>query len=568
MSVPGRLHITWQNDTTLKVDTDAGLQTRLLQFGNVQTPASAAASAGKPPEARTWQGVSEAQWLMPRPNVPLQLRPADRTADAPPLRPTGGSLRVVTTNLRAGYLRKNGVPYSENAVLTEHWDLYKRPNGEEWLTITTQIEDPRYLSNVRLIAPVFKKEPNGSKWDPTPCSASGEMTFEKPGIAALMIMVVMLSAVPVAAQVDLTGTWQRVGGNDNGAAQEPVDLLGMPLSADGRAKALSYDIACPLATERQCQMYPPMYAIVGPFPLQFTMVPDPITQKLLAWKIAGWGDRDETVIWMDGRPHPSKIAPHSHGGFTTGAWEGDTLTAVTTHFKLGDIKRHRGFSSDRATMSYRFNRHGDLLTVTGILEDPVYLAEPFVLTQIFRLTTNPNSFPLTACEPIEELPRLHENPALVPHYLPGKHPALNEMTERYNIPLEAVLGGPETMYPEYRKKLKDKYVAPAPVAPGGRGGGAGRRSSFRIGFLVDDFAGLPAPAETVLRPVQRHHAHAMILRVTAGGARDDHTVAHFERLSGQRPVRRAGRRHPTLRCSAPWSRPSPSPSRARRNGDS
>ena len=115
------------------------------------------------------------------------------------------------------------------------------------------------------------------------------MQFEKPGIAAL-IVVFMLWAVPVAAQIDLTGTWQRVGGNDNGASQEPVDLLGMPLSADGRAKALSYDIAALSATERQCQMYPPMYAIVGPFPLQFTMVPDPITQKLLAWKIAGWGE--------------------------------------------------------------------------------------------------------------------------------------------------------------------------------------------------------------------------------------------------------------------------------------
>jgi hypothetical protein len=162
MSVPGRLHITWQDDNTLKVDADAGTQTRLLRFGKVQ------ASADAP---RTWQGVSEAQWLAARSNVPLQLRPADRTADAPPLRPTGGSLQVVTRNLRPGYLRKNGVPYSENAVLTEHWYLYKRPNGEEWLTITTQVEDPRYLSNVRLTAPVFKKEPNGSKWDPTPCSA-------------------------------------------------------------------------------------------------------------------------------------------------------------------------------------------------------------------------------------------------------------------------------------------------------------------------------------------------------------------------------------------------------------
>jgi hypothetical protein len=169
MSVPGRLHITWQDDTTLKVETDAGMQTRLLRFGNGQT---SSADAARPADAaRTWQGVSQAQWLMPRPNVPLQLRPADRAADTPPVRPTGGSLQVVTKHLRAGYLRKNGVPYSENAVMTEHWDLYKRANGEEWLTITTQLDDPQYLRATRLTAPIFKKEPNGSKWDPTPCDA-------------------------------------------------------------------------------------------------------------------------------------------------------------------------------------------------------------------------------------------------------------------------------------------------------------------------------------------------------------------------------------------------------------
>ncbi len=162
MSVPGRLHVTWADDSTLKVETDAGTQTRLLRFG------ADSATADSP---RTWQGVSAAQWQTPRPNVPLLLRPAERTADAPAVVPTGGSLRVVTTNLRAGYLRKNGVPYSENAVLTEHWDLYKRPNGEEWLTITTQVDDPQYLRTARLVAPIFKKEANGAKWDPTPCSS-------------------------------------------------------------------------------------------------------------------------------------------------------------------------------------------------------------------------------------------------------------------------------------------------------------------------------------------------------------------------------------------------------------
>jgi hypothetical protein len=162
MSVPGRLNITWQDDNTLKVEMDTGMQTRLLRFGDYKAP---------PDTQRSWQGISLAQWQMPRTNVPLQLRPAERTADAPPLRPGGGSLRVVTTNLRAGYLRKNGVPYSENAVLTEHWTVYKRPNGEEWLTITTQVDDPQYLRTPRLTAPLFKKEPNGAKWDPTPCSA-------------------------------------------------------------------------------------------------------------------------------------------------------------------------------------------------------------------------------------------------------------------------------------------------------------------------------------------------------------------------------------------------------------
>jgi hypothetical protein len=163
MSVPGRLHITWQDDNTLKIETDAGTQMRLFHFGDYKAPANT---------PRTWQGVSVAQWQTPRGNVPLVFRPADRAAgDAPAVRPGGGSLRVVTSNLRPGYLRKNGVPYGENAVLTEHWDLYKRPNGEEWLTITTQIDDPQNLRTAKLIAPLFKKEPNGAKWDPTPCSS-------------------------------------------------------------------------------------------------------------------------------------------------------------------------------------------------------------------------------------------------------------------------------------------------------------------------------------------------------------------------------------------------------------
>jgi hypothetical protein len=166
MSVPGRLHITWQDDATLKVDTDAGQQTRLLKFA---APGATAAPAAK--TAPSWQGTSVAQWQMSSPGLPLMLRPQERAANVPaPAAVRGGTLKVVTTNLRAGYLRKNGVPYSANAVLTEYWDVTKAGN-DTLLTVTQIVDDPTYLRTRRVIAYPFKKEPNGDKWDPTPCSA-------------------------------------------------------------------------------------------------------------------------------------------------------------------------------------------------------------------------------------------------------------------------------------------------------------------------------------------------------------------------------------------------------------
>ena len=81
------------------------------------------------------------------------------------------SLKVVTTHMRPGYLRKNGVPYSADAVLTEYWDLYKEPNGDQWIVVTTYVDDPKYLQQTYITSPNFQKESDGSKWDPTPCSA-------------------------------------------------------------------------------------------------------------------------------------------------------------------------------------------------------------------------------------------------------------------------------------------------------------------------------------------------------------------------------------------------------------
>jgi hypothetical protein len=141
MSVPGRLHITWQDADTLRVETDAGTQTRLFHF----SPRSPA------PASPSWQGESAATW-----------EPA----------PGGGSLRVVTSNLRAGYLRKNGVPYSERTTVTEYFDVAPLAGDGKLLLVNTVVEDPVYLNGPYVVSPHFKKEPNGSKWDPTPCSST------------------------------------------------------------------------------------------------------------------------------------------------------------------------------------------------------------------------------------------------------------------------------------------------------------------------------------------------------------------------------------------------------------
>ena len=158
MRMPGRLHITWQDDTTLKIETDQGTQTRLLHFGSKPEPGI------KP----SWQGYSSANWEGPQRGsappdfTPIALNPREGTR--------GRSLEVVTTNLRAGYLRKNGVPYSENTVLREYFDLSNERNGDTWFVVTTIVEDPTYLTQPFVTSTNFKKQPDATGFSPNVCS--------------------------------------------------------------------------------------------------------------------------------------------------------------------------------------------------------------------------------------------------------------------------------------------------------------------------------------------------------------------------------------------------------------
>jgi hypothetical protein len=147
---PTRLRISWENERTLKIETDAGVQTRRLNFGESKAPA-----------ARSLQGYSVAEW---------EIAGAGGRG-GPPAGPRRGNLKATTTMMSAGWLRKNGVPYSENATMTEYFDRFAAPNGDEWFAVTTIVSDPKYLNQDFVTSTHFKKEGDGLKWAPKPCKS-------------------------------------------------------------------------------------------------------------------------------------------------------------------------------------------------------------------------------------------------------------------------------------------------------------------------------------------------------------------------------------------------------------
>jgi hypothetical protein len=292
-----------------------------------------------------------------------------------------------------------------------------------------------------------------------------------------MLVAAVLLATPAAAQVDLSGTWanrlhedwiERAPGPDIG------DYTGVPLNDEGRARADAYQVSLQATPERQCILYTAQYMVMGPQNLRIAADLDPISGRVVAWRFSGTVDRAPHTIWMDGRPHPSKNAPHTAGGFATGEWQGNTLVAYTTHLTEDMVWRNGVPASDQATMTETYVRHDNTLTITMILDDPTYFDEPFIRSASFVLDPAIRVLP-EPCEPQVEITRKEGD---VPHYLPGTNPFLHELSNLYAVPYEAVRGGGPTVYPEYRKKLKDVY---APLAMctknccGGVGGGVADR---------------------------------------------------------------------------------------------
>ena len=281
---------------------------------------------------------------------------------------------------------------------------------------------------------------------------------------AFISFVLALVSEPAFAQVDIAGDWAARGHEDRphrAPGAELGDYTGLPINAAARQKASHWDASILSLPERMAQPHPAQYFMRGPGPnMRITKRINPVTQELVALTLEGPFGRNDRIIWMDGRPHPSEHAEHLWQGFSTGRVDGNRLVVTTTHMKYGVIQRNGVPASPKSTMVEHFMRHGDSLTMMTIVYDPVYLEEPFIRTHGWVRSANVNPDRRWIFEVVDEVagqPR-----GYVPHYPFGTEQ--RGFADNHGLPFEATQGGAETIYPEYELKIREMLGHPAPPA--------------------------------------------------------------------------------------------------------
>jgi hypothetical protein len=268
-----------------------------------------------------------------------------------------------------------------------------------------------------------------------------------------VLLVPLLTSVPAYAQVDFSGVWNTRFHEDQEERSPggPLgDYAGFPINAAARLRADSWDAALYGLPEWVCRPHSSENMWRSVHPARIYKEVNPVTGETIAFHV-NFHDLIDRAIYLDGRPHPPDEAAHTWAGFSTGKWEGDTLTIETTHIKEYLLKRDGIPVSDISKMTEHWMRHGDVLTVVQIVYDPVYLTEPFIYATDFVLDTHLEGDPPQLCEIEEETDRPKNS---IPHRLPGTTTDTEDYAKQYNLPVDAVKGGAETMYPEYRKKMK------------------------------------------------------------------------------------------------------------------
>ena len=262
------------------------------------------------------------------------------------------------------------------------------------------------------------------------------------------------AAAGPAPGFDMSGYWTAAMHEDaleRGAGPQLGDYGGFPINEAARLFALSYNASRVTLRHHQCDGYIAPYSVRSIGNARAWEERDSHTQRLIAIHWYNQTFEGHRTIWMDGRPHPPAYAPHSWMGFSTGRFVGNALEVQTSHLKQGWLRRNGLPESDQTTLIEFFVRHGDRLTHTSIITDPVYLAESEVrTTDFFRQPSDHQSW-LFACDDGEQI--LGRAPEDVPNYLFGENPFVKEFGDKYRVPLAAYLGGPETSRPEFAERI-------------------------------------------------------------------------------------------------------------------
>ena len=277
----------------------------------------------------------------------------------------------------------------------------------------------------------------------------------------LAAVLLVIGASPAFAQVSFVGDWSgryHEDQPDRVPGEEPGDFSGLPINDAARMFGDSWDVARHSVLEHQCAPYTLPYMFFGPNQFRIWEEKNPDTQELVSIEMYMGTYQQRRTIWLDGRPHPPEYAPHTYMGFSTGEWNGDTLTITTTHIKAGYFRRGGMPASDRTVVVEHWIRHGNLLSQVTIATDPVYLTEPYIRSQEFVQMDRGNQNWLYNCEYAMELPKDKNE---VPHYLPGQNPWLGEFEAKHAMPKEGARGGAETLLPDWKPGAPRVAINPA-----------------------------------------------------------------------------------------------------------
>ncbi len=284
----------------------------------------------------------------------------------------------------------------------------------------------------------------------------------------LTCAVTLLQTNAAWSQADLAGVWNALSNQEayeHGYGPDLGAYMGVPLNAEGRSAALTYIGDKDEELRRQCAPWLVNYLMFsGVNGLNIWPTRNPIAGNVVAWHLSGNGiDRLPVTIWVDGRAPPPPQALHTYSGYSTGKWEGDTLVATTTHIKDGFLDRNGLPASNQQTIKFFIDRHDDVLTITALIRDPVYLQGPLPLSQAWQLdpdgAANVNTPPM-ACIPAETVSGLSDGYHWI-SVLPWRSTARSFQQKTYNIPADAAMGGIQTMYPDFRQQLDREYKPPS-----------------------------------------------------------------------------------------------------------